>query len=174
MATEAVRIEGLTGVLEALKSLPPEIVSKRGGPVRRALRKAAVPLLDEAKRNVRRIIDEPNQDGDDRSTGLLLLSLQIKRSRVKGANGEAVVVGIKRGQFYPQRRQAKRERVSAVQVGRLLEYGTEKRRPMPWLRPAFDSRRYTALDVFQAEVKKGINAAIKKAEKIAAAKAKQP
>lgn len=175
MAIESVRIEGLTGVLEALKSLPPEIVSKRGGPVRRALRKAAGILRDEAKANVRRIIDDPNQDNDDRSTGLLLLSIMAKRSKLPpGVNGEKFVVGIKRGQFYPQFRQGNGKKVSAVQVGRLLEYGTEKRRQMPWLRPAFDAKKQVALDTFVAEVKKGITAAIKKAEKIAAAKAKQP
>ena len=175
MAVETIRIEGLTGVLEALKSLPPEIVSKRGGPVRSALRKAAVVLRDQAQANVRRIIAESNGEDDNRSTGLLLKSIYVKRSRVaRGKNGEAFVVGIKRGQKYPQERQARREVVTAVQVGRLLEYATEKRRAHPWLRPAFDAKKNAALDTFGTEVRKGIQAAIRKAEKIAAAKAKQP
>ena len=41
MAIETTQIEGLAGVLDTLKRLPPEIVSKRGGPVRAALNKAA-------------------------------------------------------------------------------------------------------------------------------------
>lgn len=175
MAVKGVKVLGLTGVLDALRALPAELVSKRGGPVRRALRKAAVPLLDEAKANVRRIIDTPNKEGDDRSTGLLLLSLAVKRSKMNpGVNGEAVSVAIKRGQFYPQFRQAKTEKVSAAQVGRQLEYGTERRSPMPWLRPAFDAKKQAAVDTFVAEVKQGIEAVKKKMDKIAAAKAGQP
>lgn len=170
-----VEILGLTGVLDALKSLPPEIVSKRGGPVRQSLRVAANLLRDDAKRNVRRIIDEPNQDNDNRSTGLLLLSIQAKRSKMRpGVNGEAFVVGVRRGQFYPGWRQGKREKVSAVQVGRQLEYGTEKRKPMPWLRPAFDAKGGAALATFVAEMQKRTQVAIKKAERMAAAKENLP
>jgi HK97 gp10 family phage protein len=161
--------------MDALRALPPELVGKRGGPILKALRKAAVPLLDDAKRNVRRIIDTPNAGGDDRSTGLLLLSLQIARAKLdRGVNGEAVRVGIKRGQFYPANRQAKKEKTSAAQVGRQLEYGTEKRSPMPWLRPAFDSKKEAAVQVFVAEAKRAIEAAKKKMDRIAAAKARMP
>ncbi|TXH50701.1 MAG: hypothetical protein E6Q97_19865 [Desulfurellales bacterium] len=170
-----VEIRGLTGVLDALKSLPPEIVSKRGGPVRASLRAAANVLRDQAKANVARIIAEPNIDGDNRSTGLLHKSIQTKRSKLKqGVNGEAFVVGIRRGQKYPANRQARKEAVTAVQVGRLLEYGTEKRKPMPWLRPAFDAKGSAALARFSEEMQKRTTAAIKKAEKLAAAKANQP
>lgn len=170
-----VEIRGLTGVLDALKSLPPEIVSKRGGPVRASLRAAANVLRDEAKANVARIIAEPNVDGDNRSTGLLHKSIQTKRSKLKsGVNGEAFVVGIRRGQKYPDSRQGRKEVVTAVQVGRLLEYGTEKRKPMPWLRPAFDAKGSAALARFSEEMQKRTTAAIKKAEKLAAAKANQP
>lgn len=170
-----VEIRGLTGVLDALKSLPPEIVSKRGGPVRASLRAAANVLRDQAKANVARIIAEPNKDGDNRSIGLLYKSIQTKRSKMKpGVRGEAFVVGIRRGQKYPASRQARKEVVTAVQVGRLLEYETERRKPKPWLRPAFDAKGSAALAKFSEEMQKRTTAAIKKAEKLAAAKANQP
>lgn len=44
------KMEGLEGVLATLKSLPPELVSKGGGPVRFAVRKAANIIRDEARR----------------------------------------------------------------------------------------------------------------------------
>lgn len=170
-----VEIRGLTGVLDALKSLPPEIVSKRGGPVRASLRAAANVLRDQAKANVARIIAASNDEDDNRSTGLLHKSIQTKRSKLKpGVRGEAFVVGIRRGQKYPENRQARKEVVTAVQVGRLLEYGTAKRKPMPWLRPAFDAKKQAALDTFSAEMQKRTEAAIQKAEMLAAAKANQP
>lgn len=173
-----VEIRGLTGVLDALKSLPPEIVSKRGGPVRASLRAAGKPLLDEAKRNVQRIINTPNKDGRFVSTGLALSSLIIKRGRVRGQNGEAVYVTVRRGQNYGdkmlKRKGRRTESLRANDVLYMLEHGTETRPPMPWSRPAFDAKKQAALDTFNAEMKKRTTAAIKKAEKLAAAKANQP
>lgn len=153
MASQTVRVEGLRGVLDTLKALPPEIVSKAGGPVKLALKRAAELIRDEAKSNVRRIIDTPNVGGGNDSTGLLLLSLQAKRGRMRrGVNGESFVVSIKRGQKYPDFRQSKKGDLTATQIGRQLEYGTERREPMPWLRPAFDSKKQEAVDTFVREV----------------------
>ena len=47
MARETVRIEGLDTLLDRLRRLGPE-ASKRGGPVRRAVRKGAVIIANEA------------------------------------------------------------------------------------------------------------------------------
>lgn len=62
-----VNLRGVEGVIATLKSLPPEIVSKRGGPVKLALAKGARLIRDEAKKNLRRAIA---MNGDE-STGLL-------------------------------------------------------------------------------------------------------
>lgn len=168
MARETVRIEGLQGVLEQLRALPPEIVSKAGGPVKFALREAANLLRDEAKRNVRTIIDTPNVGGDDKSTGLLLLSIVAGRSKPKpGVKGERFAVRIRAKQKYPAERG---NNLTAAQIGRQLEYGTEKRQPMPWLRPAFDAKKNEALQVFVAEISKRTTAAIKRAERLARTK----
>jgi HK97 gp10 family phage protein len=168
MAREAVRIEGLAGVLEQLQALPAEIVSKAGGPVKFALREAANLLRDESKRNVRRIIDTPNQGGDDKSTGLLLLSIVAGRSKPRpGVKGERFAVRIRAKQKYPESRG---ENLTAAKIGRQLEFGTEKREPMPWLRPAFDSKKNEALQVFSTELRKRTDAAIKRAERLARAK----
>lgn len=171
MARETIRIEGLEGVLDALRQLPPEMVSKAGGPVKLALKRAAEVILSESRANVRKIIDTPNADNDNRSTGLLLLSLQAKRSRpTQNQRGEAYMVGIKRNQKYPAFRQAKGEVTTAAQIGRQLEYGTEKRRPMPWLRPAFDAKKGQAVQMFSDELNRRTRAVIDRLERIAAAK----
>lgn len=153
MAREVVRIEGLRGVLETLKQLPPEIVSKNGGPVRSSLRAAANVLRKEAQANVQRIIDTPNIGGEPTdSTGLLKKSIVARRGKLKGGlKGEAISVRVRPRPFYPADRGTT---LSPAQVGRLLESGTEKRRPMPWIRPAFDSKKGAAVQKFAEEMNK--------------------
>ena len=165
MAREVVRIEGLRGVLDTLKQLPPEIVSKSGGPVRFALRKAANVLRKEAQANVQRIIDAPNADGDPSdSTGLLKKSIIAGRNKLPpGIKGERFVVRVRTNRAsYPDDRGKNR---TAVQIGRQLEYGTEKRRPMPWMRPAFDAKKHAAVQTFVDEVKKRTQVVIDKIAK---------
>lgn len=170
MARETIRVEGLSEVLQALRGLPPEIVSKAGGPVKLALKRAADVLLQQAKANVRAIIDTPNASGEDESTGLLLLSLRAARMKKPAwlRNGEAYAIGVKPGQKYPAAKQSKKGDVNATQVGRLLEYGNENRAPMPWLRPAFDARKGEAIDTFNREVTSRTQKIIKKLENVGA------
>lgn len=168
MATESFRIEGLAGVLDALKKLPPEIVSKAGGPVKHALKTGIGVLRDEAKLNVRKIIDQPNKSGGDESTGLLLLSIAERRTRpTMNQRGEAFILAIRRNQRYPAKFG---QNVTAAQVGRQLEFGTEKRRPMPWLRPAFDAKKQAATDAFVTAIRARTQAVIDRVAKQARTK----
>lgn len=163
MARETVKIEGLDGVLKTLRELPPEVVSKNGGPVRSALAKAARMMRDEAAANVQKIIDAPNiGESQTESIGLLKKSIQARRGRLKGEKGELYVVRIKPKQMYPDKFQDKRNSVSAAKVGRQLEYGTEKRMPMPWLRPAFDAKKGQVITLFVSELNKKLGAIVRK------------
>ena len=163
MARETVKIEGLDGVLKTLRELPPEVVSKNGGPVRSALAKAARMMRDEAAANVQKIIDAPNiGELPTESIGLLEKSIQARRGRLKGEKGELYVVRIKPKQMYPDKFQDKRNSVSAAKVGRQLEYGTEKRMPMPWLRPAFDAKKGQVITLFVSELNKKLGAIVRK------------
>lgn len=168
MARETVRVTGLSEVLRALEQLQREIGDKAASPVRLALRDGAKVLVDEAKSNVRRIIDEPNESGENESTGLLLLSIRAARGRMPpGKKGEAMVIGVKRG-VYPANRQAKKEQLTAVQIGRLLEYGSERREPMPWLRPAFDAKKNEAVAVSKTSLTTRVEKLIKKLARVGA------
>lgn len=166
MARETIRIEGLAGVLDLLKQLPPEIVSKSGGPVKLALRDAANVLRDEARRNVNRIVTEPNVDGlPTDSTGLLEKNIVSGRSKpASGVKGERFAVRIRRKPYAVASGQ---KPVSTPQVGRLLEYGTEKMQPHAWLRPAFDSKKAEAVRVFVDGVNKRTAAVVKRLERLA-------
>lgn len=171
MATVAFRVEGLKGVIDTLKQLPPEVVSKRGGPVRAALRKAAVVIQKQEIENLQAIILEPNKDSSDRSTGLLEKNIVVSRSRFRnGANGERYLVRVRR-KVYPgqapksNRRQKGAKNVVTSQVARLLEYGTVRRTPRPFIRPAFDAKKQEAVDTFVTETNKGIERIVKKLER---------
>lgn len=169
MAVETVHIEGLRGVLDALKRLPPEIVSKAGGPVKLALKAAAKILRVQAQENVQRIIDEPNLgDKPSKSIGLLKKSLIESRGKMpSGVNGERYVVRIKANQRYPSQRG---EDLTAAQIGRQLEFGTEKRQPKPWLRPAFDQKKEAAVQEFVTQMNTRVTKIIKKIDAEASAK----
>lgn len=159
MATQqAVKIEGLDSVLKTLKELGPA-AQKNGGPIRAALRKASLIMLDQVRANIRALVLEPNEGGlPSQSTGLLLSSVRASRKRPpNGQNGERLNIGIKK-KAYP----GTKGDVSTPQVARLLEYGTAKMRPHPFLRPAFDSRKREVLDSFSRELPNAIVALQKK------------
>jgi HK97 gp10 family phage protein len=159
MATEVtVKMEGLVGVLDLLKQLPAEVVSKRGGPVRSALRKGAVVLHKEAKRNL-----EAVTAGDD-TTGLLVDNLVITRGKMlPGENGEKYLVRVRAKSY--QRKGAK---VTTRKTASLLEYGSAKQPAEPWLRPAFSSKASEAARTVETELLKGIDRIVKRLSKNAA------
>jgi len=156
MAVEPFRVEGLAGVLKTLQELPPEIVSKAGGPVKFGLKAAMKMMAAEVKQNLQGIINEPNKGGQDESTGLLMANIKDGRARLKGKNGEAHRVYVRKKSY------GDGKKASTPQVARLLEYGTERRKPMPFIRPAFDAKKGEAVRIFETEIKKRIAGIVKK------------
>jgi HK97 gp10 family phage protein len=157
---EVVKIIGLEGVMRTLQQLPAEVVSKGGGPVRSALAKSARMIRDDEQRRLQAIIDAPGADpAAAESTGLLKKNIVAKRGRLAGGEkGELYSVGVRR-KSYPA---AKGKRVTTPQVARLLEYGTEKRLPLPFIRPAFEANKGKVLSLFTAELNKKLGAITKK------------
>jgi hypothetical protein len=154
------QIRGLDGVLETLKSLPPEIVSKRGGPVRAALRKGAVVIFKAAKANLEQsLANEPRY-----STGLLLKNLVVTRGKAPtSGNGERYLVRVRRVVYPGKRgRSGGGKATTTVASAQLLEYGSEKQQAEPWLRPAFESRAREAIDTVERELLRSIARIVKK------------
>lgn len=155
MARETVTIEGLDSLLRRLKAFPKEM-SARGGPVRAGVRKAAVVIQKAMQANVKRIVDAPNIGGADVSSGLLEKSIKPMRAKApEKYKGETFFVTIARRARYPITAKTPTG-VGVATVGKMLEYGTSKRKPMPWARPAFHAKKEEAARVMIAETEKGV------------------
>lgn len=152
-----VSLRGLDGVLRTLEQLPPEVVSKAGGPVKRALRKGAQVLLREAALNLARATDNLSTD-DRENTGLLLKSLVATRGKaVNGGNGERYLVRVKRLSY-----QRPGPATTTLATANLLEYGSEKQPAEPWLRPAFAAKAQQAIQTVETELVKDIDRVVRK------------
>jgi len=148
----AFKLTGLDGVLELLQSLPAEVVSKGGGPVRTSLRKGALVIKNEAAMNLARVTE-----GED-STGLLLANLVVTRGRKLGATkGERYLIRVRRKSYNRQG-----VSVSTAQTGRFLEYGTEDQPAEPWLRPAFAAKADQAIRTTERELVIALDRVVKK------------
>lgn len=152
---DAFKLSGLDGVLELLQSLPAEVVSKGGGPVRIALRKGAMVIKNEAATNL------TNATAGDTSTGLLLANLVVSRGKkLGGTRGERYIVRVRRKSYNRDG-----VSVSTQQTARFLEYGTSDQPAEPWLRPAFASKAKQAILTTEAELIKSIDRVVKKLAK---------
>lgn len=149
-----VKLSGVDGVLDLLKSLPPEVVSKRGGPVKLALAKGARLIRDAARQNLRAAIA---QNGEE-STGLLLENVISSRGKAPAdGKGERYLVRVRR-KTYPGRKPEKGGGAPNVRKSaQLMEYGSEHQPARPWLRPAAIQNGERAISVITEDLKKRID-----------------
>ena len=145
-------LTGVDGLLKTLKSLPPEIVSKRGGPVKLALAKGARFLRDKAKAN---LTSQIARNGDE-STGLLLQNVIASRGKAPfDGNGERYLVRVKRKSY-------NKSKTTTLQTANLLEYGSEHQPATPWLRPALNAHGRETINVVVNDLKNRIDKVIAK------------
>lgn len=167
--TLEIQINGLDGIIETLKTLPPEIVSRRGGPVKLALAKGARVIRDAARQGAREVTAESR-----RSTGALAKSIIVSRGKIRGGTkGERYIVWLgkpKRKQYVASKRNVRSGRAGRTYLkegpqfyGRFIEYGTKteygsvKIEARPWLRPAFLAKREAAVAVFRDDLLKRVD-----------------
>jgi HK97 gp10 family phage protein len=157
-----VKLTGVDNVLNLLQSLPKEVVSKRGGPVKAALRKGALVILKQEKANLQAVTANTNDEGVRESTGFLLKNLIASRGKApSGGNGERYLVRVKR-KTYPGR---SGKPVTTLKAAHLLEYGSSQQPAEPFIRPAFLSKAEQAIHTTTAELLKGIDRIVKKLSK---------
>lgn len=152
-------MKGLDDVLSKLKSLPPAIVSKNGGPVKSALRKGGVVMQKEVQSKIRGVTQNTEEAGYA-STKTLEKAVVVRRDpnpQRAGAN--------ERYRVLVSRKRYEGRDTKAIATGRYLELGTEHQRAEPWMTPAYMSARQRALDTTVVELGKGIDRIVKKLER---------
>lgn len=151
---------GIDDALRLLQSLPAELVSKRGGPVKLSLKKGANVLRVQAAANLQRATSNATDSSERESTGLLLKNLIVSRGKPPtSGKGERYLVRVKRVS-YPDR--TGRGKTTTNENAARLEYGNEKQPAEPWLRPAFLAKAETAIRVIQIYLVARIDRIVKK------------
>jgi hypothetical protein len=157
------QLSGLDGVLDTLRRLPPEVVSKRGGPVKAALRKGAVVVFKQAQVNLRQsLANSPRY-----STGLLLKNIVVTRGKEPiGSRGERYLVRVRR-KTYPGKsgKSSGQNAVTTLKAAQLLEYGSSQQPAEPWLVPAFKMKAAEAIRTVEAELVRGVDRILRKISK---------
>lgn len=155
MTEQAFEIHGLNGVLATLHSLPKEVVSKRGGPVKLSLAKGARFLRDRAKENLHRSI----AIGGSRSTGELEKRVIASRGKAPfGGKGERYLVRVKKTPYV----NADGFKTNPLMTANLLEYGSSHQPATPWLRPAATANAGKVINIVVDDLKKKIDATVRK------------
>jgi HK97 gp10 family phage protein len=148
-------IKGVEGVIATLSSLPAEVVSKRGGPVKLALAKGARKLRDYAKRNLRAAIA---QNGE-RSTGELEKRVISSRGKAPfGGKGERYLVRVKKRDYI----NADGVKTNPLMTANLLEWGSSHQPATPWLRPAVQEHGTEVIDIVTADLLRRLDQTVRK------------
>lgn len=143
-----IKLHGLDGVLKMLSELPKEVVSKRGGPVKAALRKGANVIAKQERANLRAATANQTKEGRE-STGFLLKNLIVSRGKPPASgNGERYLIRFRR-KSYPDR---KGKAVTTLKTAQLLEYGSSKQPAEPFIRTAFQARAREAIETVEREL----------------------
>ena len=154
-----VKVSGLDGVLDTLKSLPAEVVSKRGGPVRAALRKGAVVIQKQEKANLQAVTVNAEDPDKAASTGLLLKNVVVTRGKAPSSGkGERYLVRVKRRVYA----RIGSKPVTTLKTAQLLEYGSSQQPAEPWIRPAFQAKAEEAIKTVESELLRSIDRIVKK------------
>lgn len=149
-----IELRGIDGVLKTLQSLPAEVVSKRGGPVKASLAKGARYLRDRAKENLKRAIA---MGPTTRSTGELEKRVIASRGKAPfGGKGERYLVRVKRRDYI----NADGVRTNPLMTANLLEYGSSRQPATPWLRPTIPAHGEKVIQIVTDELKKRVDKAV--------------
>ncbi len=139
------KIQGGDGLLATLQALPPEIVSKRGGPVKLALAKGARMLRDQATENFRRSAAVDGADSTDTTVNSIIAS---RGKAPTGTKGERQLVRVKRKVFV----NARGAKTTTLRAAQLMEWGSARQPARPWLRPAVQRRGTQIIDAITEDL----------------------
>lgn len=142
MAKAGLKVVGFPELNRVLTQLPKALNDKIA---KQALTQAATPILRAARRNLQFWLRRSKSDRrqHNREPGNLLESLKGAKARIvrKGRSGPYVVIG----PSYP-----------LGSHGHLMERGSRRQRPRPFMRPAIDTNKYRAKEIVRRVVARGL------------------
>ena len=144
MARRETGVSGLSELLETLKSLPPELGSKGGGPARYALFQAAKVWKEHAS-----TIAPTSDDTDAVKLRDHIVTRRDPRPEM-AKYSERYMVTFSRKAWW----------------GGFVELGTSKQSPQSYLRRTFDEKGNEALTTFASAFRSRLDAAVKKARRM--------
>ncbi|HEY0878130.1 MAG TPA: hypothetical protein VGE10_06730 [Zeimonas sp.] len=151
------KMTGLDGVLDTLRKLPPEVVSKKGGPVLRSLRKGASVLVKQARENFHAEALDPGKSGINQITGFTEKAIVARRrAPPPGERGERVVVTVL-PRTHPGGRQYRGRTIKANDIAFIMEVGSSTQPAAPWLRPAYAAKKGEAMRVIEKTLVGDVN-----------------
>jgi HK97 gp10 family phage protein len=160
-----VKIEGLTELREALMQLPEEL---RKGPRKKAVTAAAIVVRDNAKSRVP-VLKQPKKG---RKPGTLRNAIRVGWSKMGSSSVQDMVnVFVKElskgasRQFKKLTGKASNQNPDDPFYWKVWEFGNGINNSRPFLRPAFDSKKYQAVTVMASAMWKAIERAAMKVRK---------
>lgn len=156
-----VQMEGLGELLRRMEALPREITGRNGGPIRRALGRAARTVRDEVRKSA------PVRTGNLRDN---IIAARVRHDRPAGV-AERFVVSVrgKRKRYAGTRANRRAGRVGkSYQVDgtayywKFIEFGTAKRAATPFIGPAFSASAGNALREFEVTLGKDLDKLVRK------------
>lgn len=137
----------LTGLDEVLKRMEKMRVGTKNKHIRKAMRKAMIPIRDQAKENTKKIDDQTTKEK-------IWRNIRIEQGKIK-QNGELTTrVGVAGGAKAGGSK--KRGPGGDTWYWRLVELGTSRFPATPFLRTAFEQKKDEAQAIFVAEMRKAI------------------
>lgn len=126
-----VRLTGIDNVLTMLRTLPAEVVSKRGGPVKKWLRKGGKHLQAKMLARLDHVTSNATTHPERENTQLLKRSSIVTRGKAPAdGKGERYLVRWKRLTY-----DRTGKPVTTHKTAQLLEYGSAEQPAEPFIRP---------------------------------------
>ena len=139
--------QSISGLEEVLKKMEQMRLNAQKKHVRKSVRKALIPVRDDAKANAKQI-DDPN------TREKIYQNIQIQSGKTKNKNEVKYRVGVKGGA--KAKGDKKRGRGGDTFYWRFIELGTAKMPAIPFLRSALEKNKQNAITIFAEEMRKGI------------------
>ena len=166
MARDVIRIDGLKELEIAFRKLAP---SMKGNPLRTAVRAMTVPIFEAAQQNAQRIDDPETRTNISDAMGIGLIPISERdKFTARGDSLEMYEIGPRKkgkglrvGEEGPQ---VKGGYFSAW-YAHFVEFGTDKQRAQPFMRPALGSKRLIAINEFMKSFDKKLQATARRLAK---------